>query len=281
MQEFSGRVAVVTGGASGIGLSMARAFAARSMRIVLADIERDALDDAVTSLTAEGAEVIGVPCDVRLPDQVDRVRDEAVDAFGAVHVVCNNAGVGTGGAMESLSLNDWSWALGVNLQGVVHGISTFLPLLKEQDEGHIVNTASVAGLFAAPFMGPYNASKFAVVAISETLYHELALAGSSVGVSVLCPAWVATGIADSERNRPHDLRNPQSEDADAAADGMRQLLQGVIAGGMSPADVADQVVDAIEERTFYILTHDDSRDAVRARLEAILDGGPPPFVMPQ
>jgi NAD(P)-dependent dehydrogenase (short-subunit alcohol dehydrogenase family) len=302
MDEVEGKVAVITGGASGIGAAMAERFGRAGMRLVLGDIEPAALESKGSELRDAGHEVATVVCDVSDGAQVEALRDAALEAFGSVHVVCNNAGVGGGGLISNLGTKDWEWVLGVNLWGVIHGLRVFLPLLQDQDEGHIVNTASVAGLFAAPFMGPYSASKFAVVAISETLFHELAMAGSKVGVSVLCPAWVRTRIHESARNRPEHLVDLEAlgaaaEAAEVAgtagalggspADGLpgggdvASLLESVIASGMPPEDVADRVLAAVLAREFYILTHDDSKAAVRARMEAILDEADPRFFFPQ
>lgn len=277
MEQLEGRVAVVTGGASGIGLALARRFGKAGMRVAVADIEEPALDHAVATLAGEGIEVVGFPTDVSDRAAVDRLRDQALERFGAVHLVCNNAGVGAGGPMRTLTTDDWAWCLGVNLWGVIHGIGAFLPLLCEQGEGHIVNTASVAGLISTPFMGPYNASKFAVVTISETLALELRMEQSPVGVSVLCPSWVATRIHESHRNRPG---GPTATEADETAV-MASLLGGLIAAGMDPADVADRVHDAVVAQQFYVLTHENTLPAIRARMQAILDGEPPPLVMPE
>ena len=279
MDTLTGKTAVITGAASGIGLSLARRFGAEGMKLVLADIEPDALATAADALRGSGIDVVTQVTDVSKGDQVDELGRVALDAFGAVHLVCNNAGVGGGGLINTLTTADWEWVLGVNLWGVIHGMRVFLPMLLEQGEGHIVNTASVAGLFAAPFMGPYNASKFAVVAISETAYNELAMTGSQVGVSVLCPSWVKTRIHESARNRPDDLRN---DDDDGATESLvAEAIEGFISGGLSPEAVADQVADAVAAKRFYILTHPDSKQMVRQRMDAILDGAPPPFLMPQ
>ena len=279
MQHRSGKVAVITGAASGIGLAMAHRFGADGMRLVLADIEADALERAATALRAAGVHVATHVTDVSKGDEVDALGQAALDAFGAVHLVCNNAGVGGGGQMDALTTADWEWVLGVNLWGVIHGMRVFLPLLIEQGEGHIVNTASVAGLFSAPFMGPYNASKFAVVALSETAFNELKLSGSEVGISVLCPSWVQTRIHESACNRPDELRNPAAGDDRESI--VAEAIAGLIAGGISPEAVADQVADAVDVGRFYILTHPDSVAMVRQRMEAILDGGVPPFLLPQ
>jgi len=279
MDTFAGKTAVITGGASGIGLAMAQRFGADGMKLVLADIEGEALGVSADGLRSSGIDVVTQVTDVSDGDQVDELGRVALEAFGAVHLVCNNAGVGGGGLINTLTTADWQWVLGVNLWGVIHGMRVFLPMLMEQGEGHIVNTASVAGLFAAPFMGPYNASKFAVVAISETAFNELAMTGSNVGVSVLCPSWVKTRIHESARNRPDDLRN---EADDGVPDSVvAEAIAGFIAGGLTPEDVAEQVADAVAAKRFYILTHPDSKEMVRQRMEAILDEAPPPFLLPQ
>jgi len=280
MHTLTGKTAVITGAASGIGLSLARRFGAEGMKLVLADIEPDALATAADALCASGIDVVTQVTDVSKGDQVDELGRVALDAFGAVHLVCNNAGVGGGGLINTLTTADWEWVLGVNLWGVIHGMRVFLPMLLEQGEGHIVNTASVAGLFAAPFMGPYNASKFAVVAISETAHNELAMTGSEVGISVLCPSWVKTRIHESARNRPDDLRNDDADDG-ATESLVAEAIEGFIAGGLSPDEVADHVADAVAAKRFYILTHPDSKQMVRQRMAAILDDAPPPFLMPQ
>ncbi|MCU0309441.1 MAG: SDR family NAD(P)-dependent oxidoreductase [Acidimicrobiales bacterium] len=275
MEQLEGKVVVVTGGASGIGLAVARHFAAEGARLVLADIEGPALAEAAASFPA-GTEVVTSVTDVASGAEVEALRDRALDAFGAVHVVCNNAGVGGGGPMQDVSVADWEWVLGVNLWGVIHGVRTFLPLLLEQGEGHIVNTASVAGLFAAPYMGPYNVSKYGVVALSETLAVELAMASSPVGVSVLCPSWVKTNIATSRRNRPADGGPPTSPEEEA---GIAAIVEHFLTTGMEAEEVAGAVVDAVRTSTFWILTHDDTPDAVRRRTQAILDREPPPLLM--
>jgi NAD(P)-dependent dehydrogenase (short-subunit alcohol dehydrogenase family) len=274
MDQLAGRVAVVTGAASGIGRALADRFAAEQMRVVLADVEADALAAAEKELRDTGAEVLAVRTDVANGADVDALAQAAVDAFGAVHVVCNNAGVGGGGPMQTLTTADWQWVLGVNLWGVIHGVRAFLPILLEQDEAHLVNTASMAGLVSGPFMGPYNTSKFAVVGLSETLFKELAVQGANVGVSVLCPGWVNTNIADSERNRPAELaREPQPDAPDSTA--LRDLLSQMLTTGMAPADVADHVVAAIRQKRFYVLTHPDMKPAIGARVETILAGDNP------
>ena len=202
MEDLQGKVAVITGGASGIGRAVAEKAAAEGMKIVIADIEEGPLKEAEGELTGQGAEAIGVVTDVSDAASVRELRDRALERFGAVHLVHNNAGIGTGGPIWDFSEEDWRWIIGVNQWGVIHGIATFVPLLMEQGEGHVVNTASIAGLTTTAFLGPYHATKFAVVAMSEVLYKDLQTAGSPVGVSVLCPGFVQTRIAESDRNRP-------------------------------------------------------------------------------
>jgi NAD(P)-dependent dehydrogenase (short-subunit alcohol dehydrogenase family) len=251
MQELNDRVAVVTGGASGIGFGLASAFAAEGMKIVLGDIEVGALADAVGKLEASGAEVLGVRTDVSDAVQVQALADAAVERFGAIHIACNNAGVGAGGLSWEAPLDTWEWVLGANLWGVIHGMRSFVPILMRQPEAHVVNTASVAGLVAGPFMGPYNASKHAVVALSETLYHEMALMAPHVHVSVLCPGWVQTRIAESARNRPGSEANDPAANA-----GFEQVLKPLIDNGMPPEEVAAKVLAAIRAEQFWVLPHD-------------------------
>jgi len=268
VEQLNGKVAVVTGGASGIGLALARRFVAEGMRVMIGDVEAEALDKAVAELQAEGGDVEGTVTDVTDPAQMDALAQAVVDRFGAVHVVCLNAGVGGGGLSWEMPLSTWEWVIGVNLWGVIHGLRSFVPLLVKHGEGHVVNTASLAGLVASPFMGPYNASKHAVVAISETLHHELAMSAPDVHVSVLCPGWVKTNIADSGRNRPAHLESDNA--VDAAAGG---VLRGFLENGMDPNDVALKVLDAIRNDKFWILTHDDEADfwvdAVNRRLRSL------------
>jgi len=280
MHEVTGRVAVVTGAASGIGLALATRFGAAGMKVVLADIEQAPLDEAVARLVADGVEAVGCATDVSKAEQVDALRDATLAAFGAAHVVCNNAGVGSGGAMHEVPLADWDWVLGVNLWGVIHGIRAFAPLFIEQDEGHIVNTASLAGLTSPPFMGPYNVSKHGVVTISETMFAELAMRGSAVGVSVLCPGWVNTRINEAARNRPDEAPAPASVSV-PGGDAFRDLLENMVRTGLDPADVAELVLDAILHDRLYVLTHPESGEVVRQRTERIVRGeNPGPPVVP-
>jgi NAD(P)-dependent dehydrogenase (short-subunit alcohol dehydrogenase family) len=277
MEELAGRVAVVTGAASGIGRALAERWAAEGMRLVMADIEKEALVEAAEALRGQGSDVLAVPTDVSDGGQVDALAEAAHDAYGPVHLLCNNAGVGTGGPVAELTTEDWQWVLGVNLWGVIHGLRAFLPgMLASGEEGHVVNTASMAGLLGVPWMAPYAASKYAVVGISECLYHELM--PTRVGVSVLCPSWVNTNIYRSSRNRPAHLGGGRPErERGPLTDALAQLL----ATGMAPETVADHVADAVRRRRFWVLTHSDMLPVVEARAAAILAGGnPPPFVFP-
>jgi NAD(P)-dependent dehydrogenase (short-subunit alcohol dehydrogenase family) len=274
MQDLQGKVAVVTGGASGIGLGLARRFAGEGMRVVLADVEPAALDKATDELADEfGADsVVGVLTDVRDDEAVDALAAATFDRFGAAHVLCNNAGVGVGGLAWNVPPDRWRWAVDVNLLGVARGIRAFVPRMIEQGEGHVVNTASAAGILTGPGMAPYFATKHAVVALSESLYFDLQLTGAPIGVSVLCPEWVRTNIADSERNRPADVAPDETavvSGIEVDADMVRALIQGLIDGGMDPADVAAQVVDAVRSGRFWVLTHPTTVESARQRWDAI------------
>lgn len=276
IDDLRGRVAVVTGAASGIGLALAERFAAAGMKVVLADIEEPALAGAERGLRDAGATVIAVPTDVADATQVDQLAEQALAAFGAVHIVCNNAGVSAGGPVWELSLPEWDWILGVNLRGVINGVRTFVPLLVDQDAGHVVNTASIAGLAFAG-LGAYSVTKHAVVALSESLRMTLSARGSAVGVSVLCPGWVRTRIVESDRNRPAAAtaaagNAPEPPERQAA----RAAVEQLVASGMPPAVVAAQVVEAIRLDRFYVVTHPEMLGAVEARMRAILEDGAPP-----
>jgi NAD(P)-dependent dehydrogenase (short-subunit alcohol dehydrogenase family) len=272
MKDLEGKVAVITGGASGIGKAVATKAAAEGMKVVIADIEEGALKETERELAGGGADVLGVVTDVADVSSVRALRDHALDRFGAVHLVHNNAGVGLGGPIWEIPESDWRWILGVNLWGVVHGVATFVPLFVEQGEGHVVNTASIAGLTTAPFLGPYNATKQAVVAISETLYKDLQAAGvSGVGVSVLCPGFVQTRIAESDRNRPAWAPDREVEGAPE----LRSAVQAMVDGGIPTAAVADVVLEAVRTDTFYILTHPELDGALRTRFDDILERRPP------
>ena len=272
MRQLDDRVAVVTGGASGIGRALAERFAAERMRVVLADIEEAPLAATAAELEAGGAAVVAVVADVASASDVEAVRDRALAAFGAVHVVCNNAGVGGGGIVDA-PLALWEWTIGVNLMGVVHGVHTFLPLLLEQDEGHIVNTASLAGLGGVAGLGIYCTTKFAVVGLSESLHHDLVSRGSQVGVSVLCPGFVQTRIGESTRNAPASIAAwVESPDAQATI----EFANALTAAGIAPTTVAGAVVDAILGDVFYIVPHEHAAvETTRARADWMAGGAPP------
>jgi len=276
MREFSGRVAVVTGAASGIGFALVEKFAAEGMKVVLADIEEPALLEAEQKLQSGGAETLAVKTDVGRMSSVEALADAVYHRFGAVHILCNNAGVSGGvGPTWTLSQDDWKWTLGVNLWGVIHGARAFVPrMLAGKQEGHIVNTASIMGLVSMPMCSAYAATKFAVTAVSESLAMELAQLGAPIRVSVLCPAAVATRIVDSDRNRPRDLA--ETGMGSEAASHLKESIRAAIAAGYPPAHVANEVFEAIRAERFYILTHPETKAAVRARLECVLDGSMPP-----
>ena len=267
MDEFHGKVAVVTGAASGIGFGLAQRFAAEAMKVVMADVEEPALKEAADTLAAGGAEVLPVVTDVSDSDSVHALAQATFDRFGTAHVVCNNAGIGTGGRTWEVTDAQWAWIIGVNLMGVVHGIQAFVPRLIEQGEGHVVNTASAAGLTSGPGMSPYFATKHAVVALTESLAADLALAGANVGASVLCPEWVRTRINESDRNRPPGMASFQDMRPELGP--MREMLHSLVDSGMEPSEVAGHVVDAIRTKRLHILTHPTTVDAVRRRFAAI------------
>lgn len=282
MKDFKGRTAVVTGAASGIGRGLADRFAAEGMNVVIADVEQAALDAAERDMTAAGATVLAVRTDVSNESDVQALAAKTIERFGGVHIVCNNAGVGGGGPQFSWEspLVDWEWVLGVNLWGVIHGVRAFVPLmLKGGDEGHIVNTASVAGLIAGAGGPAYTVSKFGVVGYSESLFHELAMAsGGKVKVSVLCPALTATRILESGRNHP---AGPMPEpDPGTQERAMLDMIKGIFAGGMPPSETANIVLDAIKHERFYILTHPEHNGVIQARVKAVVSGGAPPTLMP-
>jgi len=269
MKDLRGKVAAVTGAASGLGRSMALAFAAEGMDLALADVDEVNLSSVQDEVLAKGVRAITLKVDVSNAQQLEIFRDQTLTRLGGVHVVCNNAGVSPLGAVWENSPADWQWILGVNLWGVIHGVRAFTPHFIKQDEGHIVNTASVAGLISPPGSGAYNVTKHGVVALSESLYHDLRERNSKVGVSVLCPAYVPTGIVDSERNRPKDLPVSTKSEATLAREAM--LRKAVASGKISADQVAQSVVAAIKDERFYILTHPRIKGAIQARMEDILN----------
>jgi NAD(P)-dependent dehydrogenase (short-subunit alcohol dehydrogenase family) len=267
LDQFRDRVAVVTGSASGIGLALAERCVGEGMKVVLADVEAAELERQAARLAGAGAEVLALPTDVARAEDVVRLAEASLARFGAVHLVCNNAGVAVDGPIWEASLDDWRWVLGVNLWGVIHGVRTFVPILLEQPgETHVLNTASIAGLVSEPGLGVYKTSKHAVVALSETLDHDLRQRGARVGVSVLCPGFVRTRIAESERNRP------------ARAGAGRPLgdrVRAAVAAGSDAAQVADLAFAAIRARRLHVLTHPAWNPAIAARAQALLrEAGP-------
>ena len=274
-----GRVAVVTGAASRIGLGLCERLAAEGMGVVMADVEEPALSEAAAKLAAEGASVLAVRTDVSSAEQVDALRDGAVREFGAIHVLCNNAGVGgPHSPLWQVPAGDWEWVLRVNLGGVINGIRAFVPLLIGQDAAHIVNTASVFGVFAGA-LGPYGISKHAIVALSETLYFELRSEAPNVGVSVVCPGAVRTRFGSSARNRPA-WAGPAPEPTSAERLSAEQFDRLQEEAGADPADIAGAVIDGIRSRRFYILTSANRNEAIRRRGEEIIAGGPPAAPFP-
>lgn len=269
MQDFEGRVAVVTGAASGIGLAMATRFAEEGMKVVLADIQLDALNAAVSQMQKAGHDVTGVRTDVSQVDQVQELAEIALASYGKVNIVHNNAGVVRAGTLEELTLEDWQWVLGVDLWSVIHGIKIFLPLVKEAGEGHIVNTASSAGLQASPNIGPYNVAKFGVVALTETLRNELDEAKSPIGASVLCPGAVQTRICESDRNR--EATGLAAGNTSATDEAFKDMAGQIVAAGISPTDVAGMIVAAIKNNDFWILTHPDWKKVMQERVAGMQD----------
>ena len=262
MKELKGKVAVVTGAASGIGLAMTKQFVSEGMQVVMADVEEEALAASASNVQAEGADVLGVLCDVSDADSVNDLAEQTLSSYGGVHVVCNNAGVGPGGLMLETTAEEWEWIVGVNVMGVAHGVITFGPILAEAGEGHIVNTASEAGLVTNSALGMYCATKHAVVGLSESLWRELHPLG--VGVSCLCPNLVNTQIFQSERNRPYDAELTATQNAIMTP--MREMLS---ARGIAPSQVAANVVSAIVEDRFWVFTHDITPEAAAIRFTDI------------
>ena len=276
MEDLRGRTAVVTGGASGIGLALAERFLAEGMNVVVADVEAGALDEAVAKLEP-GGPVLGVPTDVSDRDQVLALAAAARERFGPVGVVCNNAGVGGAslGAAWERDPRDWDWIVGVNLWGVIHGVQAFVPEMVERNEGHVVNTASMAGLLMGGILSPYTTTKHAVVGLSKSMYSDLRMRGSHVGVTVLCPGWVRTRIGESARNWPSRLGPPPEAGSTLGA-----LAQGagsqLIANGMDPAEVAGLVVAAIREQRFWLLPNaEDMLPGLRKQNDSMFDGTNP------
>jgi len=275
MKELNGRVAVVTGAASGIGRGLAVRFAEEGMKVVLADVEDGPLEEAVAEIVGTGGTAIGVRTDVTDPDQIQALADRTMQEFGAVHVLCNNAGVESGGVFEEIPLRAWQWVVDVNLYGVINGCRIFLPLIRQSGEGHIVNTGSLASFAAeAPTFHPYVTTKFAVLGLSESLEGELRRNGDAIHVSLLGPGIVKSNMTQAERNRPADVPDTRERPERAAVLGF--LDRATAEAGMEPSEVAGLVVEAIRAERFFVLTHPDQAiGAVRARLDWMTTGEPP------
>jgi NAD(P)-dependent dehydrogenase (short-subunit alcohol dehydrogenase family) len=267
MKEFAGKVAVITGAGSGFGREFARLGAGLGMKLVLADIQPDALAATADELRARGVELIAERVDVSRAEDVERLAMRTKEAFGKVHLLYNNAGVAAGGLVWENSTKDWEWVLGVNLWGVIHGVRCFVPMMLEQgDECHVVNTASVAGLLSTQLMGVYNVSKHGVVTLTETLHNDLRLKGANVGVTLLCPAYVPTNINQSQRNRP-DAEGELTESMKAAQAAMDKA---VTSGRVSAEDVAKMTFDAIRDNRFYVVTHPKILASVELRMQDVV-----------
>ena len=280
ISNFKGKVAVLTGAGSGFGLECAKIGAQLGMKLVLVDVQKDALDASQAQMQALGAEVMARLVDVSKEGQMQALANDVQQKFGAPHFVFNNAGVGAGGLVWENTVADWEWLLGVNLWGVVHGVRLFTPMMLEaaskdpEFQGHIVNTASMAGLLTPPNMGIYNVTKHAVVALTETLYQDLKLVSDQISASVLCPYFVPTGISQSHRNRPSQLKADKPTKSQLIGQAMSDKAVG--SGKVSAADVAKMVFDAIEQDQFYIYSHPKALGNVQHRMEAIVQGHNPP-----
>ena len=270
MQDLKGKVAVITGGAEGIGKAIAVAAAAEGMKLVLADIDADKLNNTVEELAGTGADVIGLRTDVSSESSVQALADTAFGRFGNVHLLINNAGVALAKSAWETTQKDWEWVMGVNLYGVTNGLRAFIPrMLEKGEEGHIVNTASIAGLLSEPALAAYNVSKFGVVTLSEGLHHDLTLRKAKINVSVLCPGWVKTRIAEAERHREADQRTDFTKiDKVSVMTGMS--IMKAVQNGIEPQQVASDVINAVKSNKFYILTHPHTKAGIQIRMEDIL-----------
>lgn len=274
MQEFTGKVAVITGAGSGIGKGLAEKAAAEGMRLVLSDVNSSALEGLAAELTGKGAELATLVVDVSVFDEVEKLAQFAYAQFGQVDLLFNNAGVLISGFSWERSIEDWQWIMGVNFWGVLHGIKAFVPrMLAQQTEGHIVNTSSLAGLLASPLMAPYTVGKQAVVALAETLHYELESIDSKLATSVLCPGPIATGIAASGESREAGTDLPD----DAPEKALMGFLTAGIAAGMTPQDCADKVFAGVRGGDFWIFTHEDFKDSYRARVDTVVNNTNPHY----
>jgi len=282
MKEFKDKVAVITGAASGIGRAIAERFAAEDMKIVLADVEEEALIDTEKEMRRKGANVKGVITDVANAKEVQSLARKTIEEFGAVHILCNNAGVfGEFAPLWRQKLEDWEWVLGVNLWGVIHGIRAFVPIMIDQNvEGYVINTASMAGLFSMPLVSLYHVTKHAVISLSESLYYELSLQKTKVKVSVLCPGMAKTKFMESERNRPEKLQT-NAKKRNHIEQVWYDAYSDFIAGGMKPSEVADYTIKAIREDKFYIFPSTGPLEIARARMEGLLEQRNPTLNLPE
>jgi len=280
MKDFKGKTAVITGGASGIGRAMGELFLSNGMQVVLADIEQDALDRTVSELSAIGP-CIGVVTDVSKAQDVQALADKTIDTYGGIHIACNNAGVFAGGLLWEESLADFRWQMDVNVWGVIHGIRTFVPIMKAQDaDCHVVNTASMAAVTAMPYSGIYHMTKHAVLAMSESLYHELSFHAPKVKVSVLCPEAINTGISNSERNRPEVYSGDGNIVETEERLMVSQALNDSVSAGIGPEVMAQRVLDGIIEERFYLFSNEAWRNAANVRLDDVREARNPTLAPP-
>ncbi len=281
MKELNGETALITGGASGIGLSIGKRLAEAGMKVVLADIEIPVLEEAVAELKELGFEAMGVYCDVSDMASVEEMKNQVEETFSNPKVVCLNAGVGFGSPLSEATISDWEWVVGVNLWGIINGLHTFLPAIREMNEGHIVITASIAGHVSVPNLGPYSATKFAAVSIAETLRQELLTENSGVGVSCLCPGFVSTNIWNSERNRPENLLNKSLDDLTEEELLQREaFMEWISSNAKEPSEVAELVHQAILDDRFWIFTDGQHLEGIKSRHSSIVNGDELPWPSP-
>ncbi len=281
MKELNGETALITGGASGIGLSIGKRLAETGMKVVLADIEIPVLEEAVAELKELGFEAMGVYCDVSDMASVEEMKNQVEETFSYPKVVCLNAGVGFGSPLSEATISDWEWVVGVNLWGIINGLHTFLPAIREMNEGHIVITASIAGHVSVPNLGPYSATKFAAVSIAETLRQELLTENSGVGVSCLCPGFVSTNIWNSERNRPENLLNKSLDELTEEELLQREaFMEWISSNAKEPSEVAELVHQAILDDRFWIFTDGQHLEGIKSRHSSIVNGDELPWPSP-
>ena len=281
MKDLNQEIALITGGASGIGLSIGKRLAEAGMKVALADIEVPVLEEATAELKELGLEVMAVHCDVSDMNSVEEMKNQVEETFGTPKIICLNAGIGFGAPISEATISDWEWVIGVNLWGVINGMHTFLPALREMNEGHILITASIAGHISVPNLGPYSATKFAAVSIAETLRQELLSENSKVGVSCLCPGFVSTNIWTSERNRPETLLNKSSDDFSEEELLQREaFMEWMSSNAKDPSEVAELVYQAITGNRFWIFTDDQHLNGMKSRHSSIVTGDELPWPAP-